>query len=153
MTALEALKHQPLFSWISNAPLEYLVDQGETRSLLNEEVVYESGSSGDAIYLILEGGVEFIPRSGTSITLNQGSLFGECSVIEVKTRSCTAKAKGKTTLLALNHTTLYQFSEKFPDPYSIIVTNLARCLAARIRDLNEKKATTQTENKDKEPSQ
>jgi len=145
MTAIEALKKQPLFSWISNTPLEYLVERGETRSLLDGDILYSAGSPSNAIYLILEGDVEFTPVSGSAITLNQGSLFGECSVIELKERLSTAKAKGKTSLLVLSHDVLYEFSVKFPDPYSIIITNLARCLAARIRDLNEKQVTTKSD--------
>ncbi|MEM6883810.1 MAG: Crp/Fnr family transcriptional regulator [Verrucomicrobiota bacterium] len=152
MTAIEALKKQPLFSWISSAPLEYLVEQAETRSLLNGDILYSAGSPGDAIFLILEGDIEFAHSLGPDKILNKGTLFGECSVIEVKNRRCEAKAKGNTTLLILNHEVLYNFSEKFPDPYSIVVTNLARCLASQIRDLNEKKATTRVEQKDEDNS-
>ncbi|MEM1158573.1 MAG: Crp/Fnr family transcriptional regulator [Verrucomicrobiota bacterium] len=152
MTALEALKQQPLFSWINNAPLEYLVEQGETRALLNGDHIYQAGSPGDAIFLILEGDVEFTSDSGSGKTLSKGSIFGECSIIELKERTCTAKAKGNTSLLVLNHEVLYKFSAEFPDPYSIVVTNLARCLAAQIRNLNEKKATTQISNNKEEAS-
>jgi len=145
MTAIEALKKQPLFSWISNAPLEYLVEQSETRKFQDGEVLYEPDTPGDAIYLILEGVIEFKGSKNQTKLLNSGELFGECSVIELKDRPCKAHAKGETTLLILNHDALFLFSEKYPDPYSIFITNLARCLAARIRDLNKKKAITPTD--------
>jgi len=153
MTAIEALKKQPLFSWISNAPLEYLVENAETRSLLNGDTLYAAGTPGDAIYLILDGDIQFTPSSGAGKILGKGSLFGECYVIELKDRPCAAKAKGNTSILVLNHGLLYKFSEKFPDPYSIVITNLARCLVAHIRDLNEKKATTKIEKNDEEHAQ
>ncbi len=142
MTGIEALKKQSLFSWISNAPLEFLVENAKTETLKDGEVIYKAGSNGSAVYLIMSGSVEFKPDSGDCITLAAGNLFGECSVIELKQRTSEAKAKGETSILILTHEVLYQFSQKFPDPYSIVITNLARCLAARIRDLNEKKATT-----------
>lgn len=142
MTGIEALKKQSLFSWINNAPLEFLVEKSETRSLLNGDLLYKGGTPGDAIYLILQGDIEFNSAAGKSTTLTQGCIFGECSVIELKDRICEAKAKGNTSVMVLSHEVLYQFSEKFPDPYSIVITNLARCLATRIRNLNDQKATT-----------
>lgn len=141
MTAIDALKKQPLFSWISNTPLEYLVKHAETRSLNPGDVLYEAGSPGDAVFLILGGEIEFHAEGKAVAALGSGDLFGECSLIEVKERACDAKAAEKSTVLVLSHELLYRFSKEYPDPYSIIITNLARCLAAHIRDQNEKKAS------------
>lgn len=148
MKEIEALKSQPLFSWISNAPLEYLVKSAETRSLKPGETIYEKDSAGNSIYLILDGTILFESGSTKQTTLTKGQLFGECSVIEVKARTCTATAKEASSLFILSHEVLYQFSQEYPDPYSIVVTNLARCLAARIRDLNEQKATSNSTEKE-----
>ena len=157
MTGIEALKKQPLFSWISQSPLESLIATASTRPLKDKEILYRRKTPGDAIYLILEGCIEFIPETGTSSTLQNGEMFGECSIIEIKERPCEARAQGEAKVLELTHQTIYQFSQKFPDPYSIVVTNLARCMAARIRNLNEQKVSTggtapEPQQKTKDPS-
>jgi CRP-like cAMP-binding protein len=144
MTGIEALKAQSLFSWISQGPLESLLSHAHTESLKDGEVLYQAETPGDAIYLIMEGKIEFKPPTGSPVTLTAGEMFGECSLIEIRHRTCQTTAKGATEVLILDHSTIYKFSQDFPDPYSIIVTNLARCLAARIRDLNNQKASTST---------
>jgi len=143
MTVIEALKNQPLFSWISNTPLEYLVEKAETRPMKEDEILYEPESSSDAIYLILEGEVKFLCPSGKYKTLGHGQIFGECFLIEVQKRSCEAKVLKSGSLLILDHEALYQFSQEFPDPYSIVITNLARYLSDHIKNLNEKKVSSE----------
>lgn len=139
--ALEVMKNHPLFAWMTSSPLEWLVKHGEEKSLKKDETIFFRNSPADALFLVLEGSVVFTEKDKDDISVSQGEAFGHGSLIEIRQRPREARMAENGRLLILNHSTLLQFAREFPDPYSILITNLARMLAARIRDLNEKKAS------------
>jgi len=139
--ALDVMKKHPLFAWMTSPPMEWLVKQGEEKSLKKDETVFSRNSSSDAVFLVLEGAVVFTEKGKEDIQVARGEAFGHGSLIEIRSRPRDARMAEDGRLLILNHATLLHFAREFPDPYSILVTNLARMLAARIRDLNEKKAS------------
>ncbi len=66
------------------------------------DVVFEQGSHGDWVYIILEGAVALYKEAdGESVlleTLAAGEIFGEIEFIADTPRIATARAKGKTVL-------------------------------------------------------
>ncbi|MEM6823273.1 MAG: cyclic nucleotide-binding domain-containing protein [Verrucomicrobiota bacterium] len=142
MNPIEVLRKHPLFSWISSEPLEWLAKNGQESLFSGHGKIYEDGSNGDAIFIILEGSVNFPSNNGKAdISLKEGEVFGECSLIEVRKRAREAQASPSARIFVLSHQVLLDFANKYPDPYSIMVTNLARNLARRIRDLNTQKSS------------
>jgi CRP/FNR family cyclic AMP-dependent transcriptional regulator len=60
------------------------------------DVIFEEGSTGRELFVVLEGQVEIAKISGASksvlVTLGKGEFFGEMAVIDGSSRSATAIA-------------------------------------------------------------
>lgn len=140
MKELEALIHQPLFAWISSQPMEWLAKECPCIDLKDKEILYEEGSTSDALFLVISGALSIEAKGHPPIRIEKDSILGECSLIEVRRRAAKAQASEPSRVMILHHATLLRFARQYPDPYSIIITNLARQLARRLRELNDQKA-------------
>jgi len=66
------------------------------------DMIFEEGSSGDWVYVVLSGSVEISKTVGEKTfvlnTLGPGEIFGELSLIGDVKRTATTRAKGDTTV-------------------------------------------------------
>ena len=72
------------------------------------EVIFEEGSTGRELFVVLGGEVEIAKVSGASktviVTLGKGEFFGEMAVIDGSSRSATAiAATPNTRVMRINH--------------------------------------------------
>src|SRR3954451_1867328 len=72
------------------------------------DVIFEEGSTGRELYVVLDGNVEIAKMNGASkttiVTLGKGEFFGEMAVIDGSSRSATAIAAGAgTKVMRINH--------------------------------------------------
>jgi CRP/FNR family transcriptional regulator, cyclic AMP receptor protein len=72
------------------------------------EVIFEEGSTGRELFVVLGGQVEIAKVSGASktviVTLGKGEFFGEMAVIDGSSRSATAiAATPNTRVMRINH--------------------------------------------------
>lgn len=65
------------------------------------EVIFEEGSTGRELFVVLDGEVEIVKINDTSktviVTLGKGEFFGEMAVIDGSARSATAIAASSIT--------------------------------------------------------
>ena len=96
------------------------------------DIIFEEGSSGDWIYVILQGEVEiFKSVRGKKIVvdiLKEGDLFGEVSFIDKKPRSAGARAVGMVVLGVFDSNYLTEQYNKLPNNFRVIFSSLARRL-------------------------
>ena len=63
------------------------------------DVIFEEGSSGRELFVVLEGKIEIAKISGAGktviVTLGKGEFFGEMAVIDGSSRSATAIAAAR----------------------------------------------------------
>mgnify|MGYP000538047769 CR=1 FL=1 len=142
----QCLRKAPLFSWMSTDSIGWLAHYTEELSFAEGETIYSRGSGSDALYLLVEGEVTFIsgtsedPDEQTASTLEEGALFGELSLLENRMRESSARAALPTRLYKIKADTIQDFAKKNQDQHAILLTNLARELARKIRNLNAKKS-------------
>src|SRR6059058_2761588 len=72
------------------------------------EVIFEEGSTGRELYVVLEGKIDIVKATGatrtTIVTLGKGEFFGEMAVIDGSSRSATAIASmPDTRVMRINH--------------------------------------------------
>jgi CRP/FNR family transcriptional regulator, cyclic AMP receptor protein len=72
------------------------------------DVIFEEGSTGRELFVVLDGQVEIAKVSGASktviVTLGKGEFFGEMAVIDGSSRSATAiAASPNTRVMRINH--------------------------------------------------
>jgi uncharacterized membrane protein len=85
-----------------------------------EQVLFQTGEPGDALYVVRSGEIELYIKdtAGQKIVLNvvrQGEMFGELSLLDSGPRSATAVALMKTELLVLDRDDLLLLFQKKPD--------------------------------------
>ncbi|XIA65085.1 cyclic nucleotide-binding domain-containing protein [Bradyrhizobium sp. TZ2] len=72
-----------------------------------DDVIFEEGSTGRELFVVLDGQVEIAKMNGASktiiVTLGKGEFFGEMAVIDGSSRSATAIAAApKTRVMRIN---------------------------------------------------
>jgi len=67
---------------------------------------------------------------------SQGAFFGEIALADPGPRSATVRADGDSVLLMLSLEALEAFFGEFADAEVVILRNIARVLAQRLRESN-----------------
>lgn len=103
----------------------------------NQEIFHEQSTESD-IYVLTEGRVQIIGALGktdsaTIHTILPGKLFGEFAFIDGEPRSATALALQKSTVFKIPRAALYTILDEDKTVGYIVMRNLARILARRIR--------------------
>lgn len=96
------------------------------------DVIFEEGTSGDWIYVVISGQVEIFKMvRGRKIVvdvLQKGDLFGEVSFVDKKPRSAGARAMEDVKLGVFDRSFLTQEYNKIPSDFRAIFDALARRL-------------------------
>ena len=99
------------------------------------DVIFEEGSTGRELYVVLEGKVEIAKVSGASkttiVTLGKGEFFGEMAVIDGSSRSATAIAAApRTKVMRINHARFVYLVSQQPAFALMIMDALSKRLRA-----------------------
>ena len=98
-------------------------------------VIFEEGSTGRELYVVLEGKIDIVKDSGatrtTIVTLGKGEFFGEMAVIDGSSRSATAVAAApKTKVMRINHARFVYLVSQQPAFALMIMDALSKRLRA-----------------------
>ena len=106
MATLDELRRIPLLADLSEEDLERLYGMARTISIQPGELLFEEGSSGDALYAILDGELEITKhRDGKDVVLaarREGEFIGEMSLLEQAPRSASVRALRESRLLEIS---------------------------------------------------
>jgi signal transduction histidine kinase len=105
----DILKRSAFFSGLSDDQLDQLLGNGERLYLKPDDILMEEGSPPDAFYVVLEGEVEVLKRSGNRqvviATNGPCSILGEISLIEDVQRTASVRAAQPCTVLKISRET------------------------------------------------
>lgn len=106
-----------------------------------DELIFEEGQPGAALFLILDGkvAVEVVRETSTTrlSVLQKGAFFGEMALLDETPRSATARALERTQTLALYRNDLNGLVQRDPKTACQIYRSLAGMIAERLRLTNE----------------
>src|SRR3954471_5052390 len=99
------------------------------------DVIFEEGSTGRELYVVLDGEVEIAKMNGASkttiVTLGKGEFFVEMAVIDGSSRSATAIAAApKTKVMRINHARFVYLVSQQPAFALMIMDALSKRLRA-----------------------
>jgi CRP-like cAMP-binding protein len=99
------------------------------------DVIFEEGSTGRELYVVLDGTVEIAKMNGASkttiVTLGKGEFFGEMAVIDGSARSATAiAAAASTKVMRINHARFVYLVSQQPAFALMIMDALSKRLRA-----------------------
>ena len=78
------------------------------RTFGNGDVIFEEGSVGKHMYVVVSGSVRIVKKAGGEVavvaTLGKGELFGEMALVDSLPRSASAVAAGdETSVVEIDH--------------------------------------------------
>ena len=139
----EVLAESPLFDNLLPNELSMVADLFSVRSYQGNDIIFEEGDVGDAMFVIAQGYVDILRKNPagelTAIaTLDAPQFFGEMSLIDKEYRSATVRAKADATLLQLTNENLHIFAKNYRNGFTWVVVNIARVLSSRLREVNRR---------------
>jgi CRP/FNR family transcriptional regulator, cyclic AMP receptor protein len=100
-----------------------------------DDVIFEEGSTGRELFVVLDGEVEIAKVSGptrtTIVKLGKGEFFGEMAVIDGSARSATAIAAAPhTKVMRINHARFVYLVSQQPAFALMVMDALSKRLRA-----------------------
>lgn len=100
-----------------------------------DEVIFEEGSTGRELFVVLDGKVEIAKVGGAGktviVTLGKGEFFGEMAVIDGSSRSATAiSAAPNTRVMRINHARFVYLVSQQPAFALMVMDALSKRLRA-----------------------
>lgn len=100
-----------------------------------DDVIFEEGSTGRELFVVLDGEVEIAKVNGASktsiIKLGKGEFFGEMAVIDGSARSATAIASAPNTkVMRINHARFVYLVSQQPAFALMVMDALSKRLRA-----------------------
>ena len=136
------LRESPLFENLGEGGISRLVEMAQIREFDSGATIVEEGTAGDSIFLLYAGSVSIgvSGSSGGQVALasldTRGAFFGEIGMIDPGPRSATVRAESQAVLLELSVAGLEDFFREHSEAEAIVMRNIARVLAQRLRGSN-----------------
>lgn len=132
----------PVMAGLDEAALQFLGGLAREERYGAGDVIVREGERGDRVYFVRTGLVRVVkePKGEPAVqlaTFGPGDFFGEMSLVESVARSASVIATEPTRVFTLKSMDFYQLYRQRPDQYGIVVLNIARDLARRLRRLDE----------------
>ena len=138
----KALSAIPVLAGTNLAALSLLAREGIVHDFAAGAWIVREGDEGHALFILVEGDVDVIkcadsPDAVTLATLRQGDFFGEMCVVGPMKRVASIRALTTVKSIEIKACTLYHLHQKMPAQYAIVLLNVARDMARRLRQLDE----------------
>jgi CRP-like cAMP-binding protein len=132
------LAEAPLFTGFSSGDLETLLSSFEEVSYPADSVIFRTGQTDPALYLLVDGSVEIVldvPAGMEAIIarVEPRSIFGESTFFHVAPHTATARAAAPSTMLKLSRREYDRLIDAGSNQALRLGTKAAEILAARLQ--------------------
>ena len=138
---IKFLKTVAFFNELSDRQLKTVSSILFERRYETDELIFEEGQPGAALFLILDGKVAVEMRRENHTTtlaiLERGEFFGEMALLDEAPRSANARSLEQTYALALYRNDLSQLIQRDPQTACQIYRALAHIIGDRLRSTNQ----------------
>ncbi len=133
---LDLLKNVVLFKDLSMRDLAVVDNMLHVRHYLADEVIFDEGEEGQGLFIVIGGRVKITRPVGVnqvSLEFGPGSFFGEVALLDQSVRTAQARAVDDSEIVSLFRSEFFSLLETHSTIASRISYQLARVLAARLR--------------------
>ncbi len=133
---LQLLKNVVLFKDLSMRELGMVNSMMHERRYIADEVIFDEGEEGQGLFLVLTGRVKItLPAhvNQSLIELGPGAFFGEVALLDQSIRTAQARAIEDSQIVALFRAEFYTLLNTHSGIASRVSLQLAKVLAARLR--------------------
>jgi CRP/FNR family transcriptional regulator, cyclic AMP receptor protein len=136
------LRDVGVFGGLNDEALQHLASSLKILKRGADELIFHEGDQAREFYVLLRGEVEIFKalKGGAEArlaTLSPGHWFGEMSVLDVQPRSASVRALSPCRLLVVTARDLDALYRRDLKSYTLVVLNVARELARRLRLVDE----------------
>ena len=132
----QLLKNVVLFKDLSMRDLAMVDSLMHARKYTADEVIFDEGEEGQGLFIVLSGRVKIVLPANVDtvlIELGPGAFFGEVALLDQSVRTAQARALEDTQIVVLFRTDFYSLLKTHASIASPISFQLAKVLAARLR--------------------
>jgi CRP-like cAMP-binding protein len=138
----DALTAIPVLAGISPAAHAILAQEGIVHDFPAGVWIVREGDEGHSLFILVEGHVEVVkhadsPHPTSLAQLAQGSFFGEMCVVEPMRRAASVRALAPVRAIEIKAATLHHLFQKMPEQNAIVLLNIARDMARRLREIDD----------------
>lgn len=130
-----------LFAGINEEAFTLLASLAMESHLKGGEFIVRRDDPGNKLFLIVKGKVRVLRLARHEevevAIMKDGDFFGEMCILERLPRSATVQAMEETHLLMLSHASFDILFDQMPLQHHCVLSNMARALSARLRDLGD----------------
>jgi CRP-like cAMP-binding protein len=113
--------------------IEEIIKDCKVRVMEAQEFLFHENDKGEDLFILLTGELSII-KGGIEITrFSKGELLGELVLINDQNRTTSCLATVFTEVLVINNKVIFDFYTKRPRLFSILMMNIARMLAQRLK--------------------
>lgn len=136
------LHRLPVMAGLDETALQFLGGLAGEENFPAGGVILREGEKGDRVYFVCTGRVRVVkqPAGEAGVLLAEfgpGDFFGEMSLVESVVRSASVIATEPARVFTLKGMDFYKLYRQRPEQYGIVMLNIARDLARRLRSLDE----------------
>ena len=129
---------------LSDKAISYLLEKGNVLQLDKGDRLFAYGEPGDSFYVILKGRIQFFKPSQTETTHIRDYVFGQevgsVAMIGLHDRVGNTYAAEDSIILQVSCSLFHQLQETLPTDFGILLLNLSREMARRLRESDNKLA-------------
>ena len=137
MSIESIIRGAPLFNDLYDHEVDGILANCHVMQLQTGEKVFKEGDVGEDLFLVLNGKIDIIKNEVLIASLGKAEIFGELILLYEGSRSTDAFAILPTDLLVLNYQSILKVYDKNPRAMSIMMLNLCRLLADRLKKSNK----------------
>ena len=136
MSIQSIIRGAPLFNDLYDSEIDSILQSCHVMQLQSGEKIFNEGDPGEDLYLVLNGKIDIMKKGVLIASLGKAEIFGEMILLYEGTRSTDAFAVVPSDLLLLNYQSILSVYDKNPRAMSIMMLNLSRLLADRLKKSN-----------------
>lgn len=137
---LDYLRQCSSFGALSDNGIRYLFEGGRAFHLEAGEMLFRPNNPGNRFYIILKGSFRFYKHHhGKRMYIRDhicGEELGFVAMIALHDRRGSAEAAEESIVLEISTLLFYELQKSLPTDFGVLLLNLARGMARRIRELN-----------------
>ena len=142
MNDMKQFDRESFFCHLNEDEKKLVMERMHKESFSMGEYVFKQDDTGERLYVVEKGAVSLIKSIGTDLNKTvliapEGTIFGEFSFIDGRTRSASALVTADAILRSLDRKDFDALNKEFPAIGTKLYNNLLVTVTERIRETSE----------------
>jgi CRP/FNR family cyclic AMP-dependent transcriptional regulator len=140
------LQAMPIFGGMNEQALTFLIQHCPEVVIEKEAYFFREGDDGDSLFILKSGSAMVLKGNDVQLRrLARGDCFGEMTLIDLHPRSASVLALETCLAFELSNQTLFALYEAHLEQFALIQMNLLREVSRRLRYLDERSPSLDSE--------